>query len=66
MNKYMTIMLKARKNIDDGTHVSNLTFPPHVEFYNCPDVSLDDSSSLYTSFSSISLSSESLLQSDTE
>ena len=66
VNKYIAIMFKARKNIDEGTHVSNLTFPPHVEFYNCPDVSLDDSSSLSTSFSSVSLSSESLLQSDTD
>ena len=66
VNKYITIMLKARKNIDEGTHVSNLTFPPNVEHYNYPDVSFDVSSSLNSSFSSISLSSESLLQSDTD
>ena len=31
VNKYIAIMMCARKNIDDGLHVSNLTFPPHVE-----------------------------------
>ena len=54
LNKYITILLKARKNIDEGTHVLNLTFPPNVEHYNCPDNSFDDSSSLKSSFSSIS------------
>ena len=39
VNKFILIMLKARTNIDNGDHVSNLTFPPHV----FPEFSLDDS-----------------------
>ena len=61
VNKYITIMMCARKNIDDGLHVSNLTFPPHVENYNCPDISFNES---ICSSSSESLSSESFLESD--
>ena len=36
VNKYISIMNKARKNIDEGLHVSNLTFPPHIEFLQLP------------------------------
>ena len=61
VNKYIAIMMRARKNIDDGLHVSNLTFPPHVENYNCPDISFNES---ICSSSSESLSSESFLESD--
>ena len=43
VNKYISIMLKARTNIDNGDHVSNLTFPPHVENYSHRESSLDDS-----------------------
>jgi hypothetical protein len=64
INKYIAIMLKARDNIDSGDHVSNLTFPPHVENYVCPDMSLDDSHSTFSSSSSFA--SESDIESDTE
>ena len=57
VNKYISIMIKARDNIDDGIHVSNLTFPPHVENYTCHDISLDES--IYSNSSCESLSSES-------
>ena len=36
-------MFKARGNIDSGDHASNLTFPPHVANYTCPDISFDES-----------------------
>ena len=61
VNKYITIMMRARKNIDEGLHMSNLTFPPHVENYSCPDTSLNES---FSSSSGESLSSESILESD--
>ena len=57
VNKYISIMLKARTNIDNGEHVSNLTFPPHVNNYTCTESSLDDSiASVSTSSSLPSLS----------
>ena len=43
VNKYIAIMFKARGNIDSGDHASNLTFPPHVANYTCPDISFDES-----------------------
>ena len=61
VNKYITIMMRARRNIDEGLHMSNLTFPPHVKNYSCPDISLNMS---FSSSSSESLSSESILDSD--
>ena len=60
VNKYISIKIKARDNIDDGIHVSNLTFPPHVENYTCHDVSLDES--FYSDSSCENLSSESDLE----
>ena len=53
INKYISIMFKARANIDDGDHITNLTFPPHVQNFTCPD--------LNESFSSVSSSSSSAL-----
>ena len=64
VNKYISIMNKARKNIDEGLHVSNLTFPPHVEFYNFPDVTLDDS--FVSCSSSSTLSSDSFSEIETD
>ena len=47
-------MLKARANIDDGDHITNLTFPPHVQNFICPD--LNESFSSVASSSSFALS----------
>ena len=57
-------MFKARSNIDNGDHSTNLTFPPHVENYSCPDISLD--SSFSTVSNSSSFNSEIFSESDTE
>ena len=62
VNKYILIMFRARNNIDEGLHISNLTFPPHVEHYNCPDVSLDES--FISSSNCSTLSSDSFWESD--
>ena len=64
INKFISIMLKARSNIDNGDHQTNLTFPPHVENYSCPNISLDASFS--TVSSSSSFYSEIFSESDTE
>ena len=64
VNKFIAIMFKARCNIDNGDHSTNLTFPPHVENYSCPNISLDASFS--TVASSSSFYSEIFSESDTE
>ena len=43
VNKYIHIIFKARENIDNGEHISNLTFPPNIQNYECHDISLDES-----------------------
>ena len=43
VNKYIHILFKARENIDNGEHISNLTFPPNIQNYECHDISLDES-----------------------
>ena len=56
VNKYISIMFKARKNIDNGDHILNLTFPPQVHDYVCPDSSFDESNLSISSNSSCSMS----------
>ena len=35
-NKYIRIMEKARENIDNGEHISTMTFPPQVfDYVDC-------------------------------
>ena len=43
VNKYIYILLKARENLDNGEHITNLTFPPNIHNYTCPNMSLDES-----------------------
>ena len=49
VNNLISIMFKARSNIDNGDHSTNVTFPPHVENYSCPDISVDASFSTVSS-----------------
>ena len=54
VNKYISIMFKARTNIDQGEHISNLTFPPHVkDFHDCNE-SLDESFLSATTYEELS------------
>ena len=59
VNKYIYIMFKARENIDQGEHISNLTFPPHVTDFQYSDGSLDESYLSITSSSNCSSESDS-------
>ena len=61
VNKYIYILLKARENIDNGEHVSTLTFPPNVQNYECHDISLNES---FVSSTSSILSSDSFSEND--
>ena len=63
VNKYIHILIKARENIDNGDHITNLTFPPNIQNYQHLDDTLDES---FLSSSTISnnLSSESFTESD--
>ena len=63
VNKYISIFFKARENIDNGEHISNLTFPPNVQNYECNDISLDESF-VSTSTSDNDLSSDSFSEKD--
>ena len=56
VNKYISIMFKARKNIDNGDHISNLTFPPQVHDYVCRDSFVDENNLSVSSSSSCSIS----------
>ena len=59
-NKYINILFKARKCIDNGEHISNLTFPPNIEHFSSEEFSLFDMSDLTTSDSDISVLDDSL------
>ena len=60
VNKYIHILMEARENIDNGDHITNLTFPPNIQNYQHLDDNLDESSST----TSNNLSSESSTESD--
>ena len=49
-DKYIDILFSARKCIDSGEHISNLTFPPVIDDYSWDSLSL-----------SLSISDESVL-----
>ena len=57
-NKYISIVFRARQNIDSGDHISNLTFPPMVEFYVESDLNLSNCSTFSGTLSSCSFSSD--------
>lgn len=63
VNKYIHILMKARENIDNGDHITNLTFPPNIQNYQHLDDTLDESF-LSSSTTSNNLSSESSTESD--
>ena len=63
VNKYIHILMKARENIDNGDHITNLTFPPNIQNYQHLDDNLDESF-LSSSTTSNNLSSESSTESD--
>ena len=45
MNKYIRILISARENIDNGYHISTMTFPPQIFEYNVDLDELDTSAS---------------------
>ena len=61
VNKYIYILLKARENLDNGEHITNLTFPPNIHNYTCPNMSLDES---FLSLTSNELSFDSSSEND--
>ena len=63
VNKYIHILIKARENIDNGDHITNLTFPPNIQNYQHLDDTLDESFLSSSTFSN-NLSSESFTESD--
>ena len=58
-NKYINILFKARTSIDNGEHISNLTFPPNIEHFSSDEFDLSNMSHLTTSDSDLSLSDNS-------
>ena len=50
-NKYISILFKARQNIDSGIHISNLTFPPIVDPYSWDSLNTTGESDLDVSSS---------------
>ena len=37
-NNYISLLFKARMQIDNGEHISNLTFPPNIDFFSEDDL----------------------------
>ena len=64
VNKYINIIFTARKSIDEGANVNNLTFPPQVNVPPAVDDRLDQSNSSESSLSNDDASSESSSESD--
>ena len=42
-NKYIDILFKARTHIDNGEHISNLTFPPNLGYFTEDDLNISSS-----------------------
>ena len=42
-NKYIDILFKARTHIDNGEHISNLTFPPNLQYFTEDDLNVSSS-----------------------
>ena len=39
-NKYISLLFKARMQIDSGEHISNLTFPPNLDSFSENDLNV--------------------------
>ena len=53
-NKYISLLFKARKRIDNGDHVSNFTFPPTIDPYCWESLEVTSESELSDAESSVS------------